>query len=120
MTVFFSLTILVVFPVLYVAKVNNLKFAYIMNFVTVLCFIGIHEVARELENPYFTVPNDLPLNNFHSQYNEALITMYAGFHPDAFREEDTELVNKERKEGTYKDTLLEQSEPCEEEKIEEC
>jgi predicted membrane chloride channel (bestrophin family) len=48
-----------------------------------LCFQGIYEVARELSNPYHTVPNDLPLNLFHSQFNESLRTLLMGFHPDS-------------------------------------
>jgi hypothetical protein len=91
-TAFFSLIILVLFPCLFVSFVGNPQFAYAMNFTTVLCFVGIHEVARELENPYFTVPNDLPLNNFQAQFNEALVIMYAGFHPDAYREQKDEVV----------------------------
>jgi hypothetical protein len=91
MTAFFSLTILFIFPLLYHSFVNNMGFACIMNFTTVLCFIGTHEVARELENPYFTAPNDLPLNNFQVQFNEALIAgMMAGFHPDSWRLEEDE------------------------------
>jgi hypothetical protein len=91
MTVFFSLTILFIFPLLYHSFVNNVLFACVMNFTTVLCLIGTHEVARELENPYFTVPNDLPLNNFQVQFNEALIAgMLAGFHPDSWRIEEDE------------------------------
>jgi hypothetical protein len=61
-----------------------------MNFTTVLCFKGMHEVARELSNPYNTVPNDLPLNNFQAQFNEALVTMYAGFHPDSWKKQEVE------------------------------
>jgi hypothetical protein len=26
----------------------------------------------------------VPLNNFHAQYNHALLTMYTGYHPDAY------------------------------------
>eukprot|EP00591_Stephanopyxis_turris_P017073 CAMPEP_0195535956 /NCGR_PEP_ID=MMETSP0794_2-20130614/45221_1 /TAXON_ID=515487 /ORGANISM="Stephanopyxis turris, Strain CCMP 815" /LENGTH=74 /DNA_ID=CAMNT_0040669235 /DNA_START=109 /DNA_END=333 /DNA_ORIENTATION=- len=49
-----------------------------------MCFVGIHEVSRELENPFQNAPNDLPLTTFQAQFNEALISMYAGYHPDAF------------------------------------
>ena len=45
-------------------------------------------MARELENPYCTVPNDLPLNNFQAQFNESLLCMYAGFHPDSWAKEE--------------------------------
>jgi hypothetical protein len=68
-----------------------------MNFTTVLCFLGSHEVARELENPFFAVPNDLPLNNYQTQFNEALIAgMFAGFNPDSWGvdEEDESIAKK--------------------------
>ena len=34
------------------------------------------------------MPNDLPLTMFQAQFNEALIAMYAGFHPNAWSVED--------------------------------
>ena len=66
--------------------------------------------ARELENPFINVPNDLPLCTFQvrndelkiilttgpahtlipfydilqAQYNEALGTMFCGYHPDSW------------------------------------
>jgi hypothetical protein len=83
--VFFTFLSLLLLPLLYVGYVNNLAFALVMNFTTVLCFVGTHEVARELSDPLHTYPNDLPLNNLHAQFNEALISMWAGFHPDARR-----------------------------------
>lgn len=88
MTTFFTLAVLFILPLLYYSYVNDIYFACILNFVTVLCFIGIHEVARELENPFHNVPNDLPLTTFQAQFNEALITIYSGFHPDSFWEAD--------------------------------
>lgn len=81
---FFSLAIIFIFPILYDNYVNRLWFAAIMNFTTVLCFLGLHEVARELENPFHNVPNELPIITFQAQYNEALVTMYAGYHPDSW------------------------------------
>lgn len=51
-----------------------------------MCFCGLHEVARELEDPFVNMPNDLPANNLHSQFNEGLLTMYKGYHPDAYWE----------------------------------
>lgn len=61
---FFSLSIIFIFPFLYYSYVNRLWFACFMNSLTVLCFLGLHEVARELENPFINVPNDLPLCTF--------------------------------------------------------
>ena len=56
----------------------------ILTFLTVLCLYGINEVARDLECPFRSYPNDLPLLNFQAQFNEALITMFAGYHPDFY------------------------------------
>ena len=51
---------------------------------TVTALSGVHEVARELENPFRNVPNEIPLATIMAEANEALITMYAGYHPDFF------------------------------------
>jgi len=48
MTAFFTLVAIFIFPILYYSFVNALPFALILNFVTVMCFQGIHSVAREL------------------------------------------------------------------------
>ena len=61
MTAFFTLTVLFIFPLLYYSFVNTLPFACVLNFVTVLCFLGIHAVARELEEPFKNVPNGMNL-----------------------------------------------------------
>jgi hypothetical protein len=91
-TVVFSLAIIFIFPLLYFAYVTSLVFGCILNFFTVLCFLGVHEVARELENPFQNVPNDIPLTTFQAQFNEALVTFYAGYHPDAWWEITPEEV----------------------------
>lgn len=57
MTAFFTLAVLLIFPLLNYSFVNTLPFACVLNFVTVLCFLGIHAVARELEEPFKNVPN---------------------------------------------------------------
>lgn len=88
MTSFFTIVVLFIFPLLYYSFVNNIYFACAMNFITVLCFLGIHDVARELENPYHNVPNDIPLTTFQAEFNEALVTIYSGFHPDSWWEVD--------------------------------
>lgn len=71
-------------PVLMLTFVNNEFVGFCLNLFTVMCFAGLHEVARELENPFQNAPNDLPANNFHAQFNEALMSMFAGYHPDAY------------------------------------
>ena len=78
------LVIVAFIPILMLAFVNNELIGFILNLMTVMCFAGLHEVARELENPFQNAPNDLPANNFHAQFNEALMSMFAGYHPDAY------------------------------------
>jgi len=105
-TSFFSLVIIFLFPLLFYTYVNQLGFACVLNSVTVLCFLGLHEVARELEDPFQNVPNDLPLTTFQAQLNEALVTMYAGYHPDAWWElapERTEVSDIEEEEAVSLD-----------------
>jgi Bestrophin, RFP-TM, chloride channel len=85
-TSFFSMAIIFIFPLLYDEYVSKYWFAAVLNFITVLCFLGLHEVARELENPFINVPNDLPLVTFQDEFNDALLTMYSGFHPDSYWE----------------------------------
>lgn len=57
LTILFIGVTVVVFPLLFYTYVNNLVFACVLNFTTVMCFVGLHEVARELEHPFRNVPN---------------------------------------------------------------
>ena len=70
---------------------DDLWLGCILTFFTVVCLVGIHEVARELENPFRNIPNELPLVTFQAQFNEALITMYAGYHPDLFWRDEAKM-----------------------------
>jgi hypothetical protein len=91
-TSLFVLIVVALMPVLMLSYVTNAPFGFVLNLFTVMSFVGLHEVAREMENPFQNVPNDIPLNNFQAQYNEALMTMFTGYHPDAF----WEVVHKEK------------------------
>ena len=53
-----------------------------LNFAGIVIIAGVNEVARELENPFKSMPNDIPLNLFQEQFNEALVTTFSGYHPD--------------------------------------
>jgi hypothetical protein len=53
--------------------------------------LGLHEVAREIESPFQNVPNDVPLNNFQAQFNEGLMVMFYGYHPDAYWDVDATM-----------------------------
>lgn len=39
-----------------------------------------------LANTSYCFSTDIPLNNFQAQFNEGLMMMYSGYHPDAFWE----------------------------------
>lgn len=94
LTSIFIMIILWVFPILFYSFVNSMTVACLLNYTTVLCFVGLHEVAREMESPFMRVPNNLPLTTFQAQFNEALITTWAGYHPDSwFDLDEAELPN---------------------------
>jgi len=85
LTSFFVLVNIFIFPLLYYEYVENMVFGMVLNFFTTMCFVGLQEVAFELEEPFIRYPNDLPLNNYQAQFNEALISsLYGGFHPDSW------------------------------------
>ena len=71
-------------PLLMITFVTNTTLGCFLNFFSVLCFTGLHEVAREIESPFQNVPNDVPLNNYQAQFNEGLMVMFYGYHPDAY------------------------------------
>mmetsp|Transcript_2684 Transcript_2684/g.4053 ORF Transcript_2684/g.4053 Transcript_2684/m.4053 type:complete len:467 (-) Transcript_2684:132-1532(-) len=83
-TALFVLVMLFIVPILVLTFVTNVYFGAVLNFFIIMCFFGLHEVSRELENPFQSVPNDIPLNNFQAQFNEALMNMFAGYHPDSW------------------------------------
>jgi hypothetical protein len=101
-TVFLGVLDFMVIPLLMLTFVNNEWLGFALNVSTVLCFTGLHEVAREIENPFQNVPNDVPLNNFQAQFNEALMVMFYGYHPDAFwdvpEEEEETLEGEEQRQ----------------------
>mmetsp|Transcript_33972 Transcript_33972/g.52111 ORF Transcript_33972/g.52111 Transcript_33972/m.52111 type:complete len:242 (-) Transcript_33972:57-782(-) len=63
---------------------NEVWLGAALTFFTVGCLTGLHEVARELENPFRNVPNEIPLCTLLAMYNESLVTLFSGYHPDAF------------------------------------
>ena len=73
---------------------DELWLGSLLTFFTVTALAGIHEVARELENPFRNIPNELPLVTLQAQYNEALLTMYAGFHPDSYWKKEAKQYEK--------------------------
>jgi predicted membrane chloride channel (bestrophin family) len=93
LSAFFVLMMVVAIPLLMVQYANEHWLGAVLTFLTVTCLAGLHEVARELENPFRNAPNDVPLCTLLAFYNEALITMFSGHHPDAYWNE-SEIVKK--------------------------
>mmetsp|Transcript_21912 Transcript_21912/g.43430 ORF Transcript_21912/g.43430 Transcript_21912/m.43430 type:complete len:711 (-) Transcript_21912:314-2446(-) len=96
----------VALPLLMEQYTNEAWLGASLSFLTVACLAGLHEVARELENPFRNAPNDVPLRTLLAMGNEALVTMYAGWHPDSFWEESgvcrrvlEERTRRKREEG---------------------
>jgi predicted membrane chloride channel (bestrophin family) len=83
-TSLFVLVVVGIMPLLMLSFVTNEYFGCALNCITVMCFCGLDAVAKELESPFVNVPNDVPLNNYHAQFNEALMSMFRGYHPDAY------------------------------------
>jgi predicted membrane chloride channel (bestrophin family) len=102
LSVMFILVLVPCIPFLMDQYVDEVWLAATLTFFTVMCLSGIHEVARDLENPFRNVPNELPLVTFQAEYNEALITMYSGWHPGQFWDGDKILrqQNIKRKQQT--------------------
>ena len=49
-----------------------------------MCLQSIDEVGKELENPFRNIPNELPVVTYQAEYNESLLVINSGFHPDAY------------------------------------
>ena len=88
LSVLFVIVMVPAVPFLMDQYTDNVITGAVLTFFTVMCLSGIHEVARELENPFRNVPNEIPLVTMMAHFNEALITMYAGYHPDHYWDGD--------------------------------
>jgi hypothetical protein len=90
----FIFVVAVCIPFLMNQYANQAWLGGTLTFLVVTCLAGLHEVARELENPFRNAPNDIPLCTMMAMYNESLITMFAGFHPDSYWDESDVLKAK--------------------------
>ena len=71
-------------PLLMNQYITSYWLGIVVSFASVMCLQSIDEVGKELENPFRNIPNELPVVTYQAEYNEALLTMYSGFHPDSF------------------------------------
>mmetsp|Transcript_4687 Transcript_4687/g.9042 ORF Transcript_4687/g.9042 Transcript_4687/m.9042 type:complete len:538 (-) Transcript_4687:312-1925(-) len=84
LSAFFTAIMVFAVPFLMDQYTNVLWIGSLITFLTVTCLVGLHEVARELENPFRNVPNEIPLCTLQAVYNETLATMFSGYNPDSF------------------------------------
>jgi len=84
LSAFFTAIMVFAVPFLMDQYTNVLWIGSLISFLTVTCLVGLHEVGRELENPFKNVPNELPLCTLQARYNETLVTMFSGFNPDSY------------------------------------
>lgn len=83
-TSLFVLVVTAIMPLLMLSFMTSVYFGVTLNALTVMCFAGLDAVSKELENPFMNMPNEIPVNYYHAQFNEALMCMFKGWHPDAF------------------------------------
>lgn len=76
---------------------NETWLGILLTLCTVVTISGLHEVARELENPFRNVPNDIPLCTLQAMFNETLVTFYAGYHPDSYWDPNLNLPRRTRR-----------------------
>ncbi len=84
LTTFYVVVIIFLLPILMLTFVHKVIAAALLNGLTVGVFVGLWQVSNELEDPFRNVPNDLPLNYFQAEFNEALVVMFAGYHPESW------------------------------------
>mmetsp|Transcript_25008 Transcript_25008/g.50893 ORF Transcript_25008/g.50893 Transcript_25008/m.50893 type:complete len:633 (-) Transcript_25008:343-2241(-) len=104
LSAFFVLIMVPTIPLLMGQFTNYPWLGATLTFLTVTCLVGLHEVARELENPYRNMPNDIPLVTMLAMFNESLITMYAGYHPDHYWDDQVSKLNMRDSNGELNNT----------------
>ena len=59
-------------PVVICSSVGSTFWSACLSAIVTLFFHGTHEVARELEDPFTSRPNEIPLGYLHAKVNQAL------------------------------------------------
>ena len=65
---FLSLAFTASCPFVMMSYVSEIGPAMLFTFLGVFCYISLNEVAAELEDPFGTDPNDLPMHRLHLQF----------------------------------------------------
>ena len=108
LSVFYTFIIVPVIPFLMDQFTNVRWVGALLTFLAVTCLVGLHEVARELENPFRNVPNELPICTMQATFNEGLLVMFSGYNPDFFWDGEGWLVRKQKEQSCLKTGTSEQ------------
>eukprot|EP00956_Cyclotella_meneghiniana_P035412 scaffold114619_cov55-Cyclotella_meneghiniana.AAC.1 len=99
LSVFFTFVLVPVIPVMMGQFTNVPWVGCVLTFMAVTCLVGLHEVARELENPFRNVPNELPICTMQADFNEGLLVMFSGYNPDSYWDGEGWLARGKAKRG---------------------
>ena len=70
-----------IIPTLMLSK-TEVWYGFVLNFLTVLLFAGLNEIARELEYPFKCMPNDIPVRSrgtIHKWHAYIVYVVYTHF-----------------------------------------
>ncbi len=84
MSSFFVNFMWILVPLLMDQYIQTFSLGVVLSFFSVMCLQSIDEVGKELENPFRNIPNELPVVTYQAEYNESLLVINSGFHPDAY------------------------------------
>jgi hypothetical protein len=84
LSVFYTFVLVPLLPFLMDQFTNVRWVGVLLTFLAVTCLVGLHEVARELENPFRNVPNEVPICTMQASFNEGLLVMFSGYNPDGY------------------------------------
>jgi len=72
-------------PLVMASFIISLPMLCVMCFTIGLMYWSLHEVAREIEDPFRYKPNDLPLEDIQRQFNERISMAYLVFASESVR-----------------------------------
>lgn len=66
---------LVAIPFLFDTFIKATILSLLLNFITLMSYFSLNELAKDMEDPFMFDPNDLPLVRHHYDFNERLLAV---------------------------------------------
>lgn len=86
-----------VIPFLFGTFVKATVLSLLINFLTLMSYFALNELAKDMEDPFIFDPNDLPLVRHHYDFNERLLAVANTRRPPStFEVSATKLADKFR------------------------